>query len=182
MERERLARAVGALRLPAQGAAEQPRSRGWSATTAWLGRTVAVWHGDVPRLGQAADPARPARLPADDARVARGDARQRSVDHDRLFAGLRAVVVDEVHAFAGDDRGWHLLAVAGAAQPARRAATPADRPVGHRRQPSRSCWPGCRGSAGGHRPAVGRRAGRGREPPTARSSSTTSAPSTTPPR
>ncbi len=24
---------------------------------------------------------------------------------------LRAVVVDEVHAFAGDDRGWHLLAV-----------------------------------------------------------------------
>jgi ATP-dependent Lhr-like helicase len=28
-----------------------------------------------------------------------------------LFGGLRAVVVDEVHAFAGDDRGWHLLAV-----------------------------------------------------------------------
>ena len=24
---------------------------------------------------------------------------------------LRAVVIDEVHAFAGDDRGWHLLAV-----------------------------------------------------------------------
>src|SRR5664279_5170908 len=29
----------------------------------------------------------------------------------QLFGGLRAVVVDEVHAFAGDDRGWHLLAV-----------------------------------------------------------------------
>jgi ATP-dependent Lhr-like helicase len=28
-----------------------------------------------------------------------------------LFADLRAVVVDEVHAFASDDRGWHLLAV-----------------------------------------------------------------------
>jgi ATP-dependent Lhr-like helicase len=28
-----------------------------------------------------------------------------------LFADLRAIVVDEVHAFAGDDRGWHLLAV-----------------------------------------------------------------------
>ena len=28
-----------------------------------------------------------------------------------LFADLRTVVVDEVHAFAGDDRGWHLLAV-----------------------------------------------------------------------
>ena len=33
------------------------------------------------------------------------------VDHDRLFAGLRAVVVDEVHAFGADDRGWHLLAI-----------------------------------------------------------------------
>ena len=28
-----------------------------------------------------------------------------------MFGDLRAVVVDEVHAFAGDDRGWHLLAV-----------------------------------------------------------------------
>ena len=34
-----------------------------------------------------------------------------NVDHYRLFGPLRAVVIDEVHAFAGDDRGWHLLAV-----------------------------------------------------------------------
>jgi len=34
-----------------------------------------------------------------------------SVDHERLFAGLRAVIVDEVHAFGIGDRGWHLLAV-----------------------------------------------------------------------
>lgn len=27
------------------------------------------------------------------------------------FANVRAIIVDEVHAFAGDDRGWHLLAV-----------------------------------------------------------------------
>ena len=33
------------------------------------------------------------------------------VEHGALFAGVRAIVVDEVHAFAGDDRGWHLLAV-----------------------------------------------------------------------
>ena len=33
------------------------------------------------------------------------------VEHRALFTGLRAIVVDEVHAFAGDDRGWHLLAV-----------------------------------------------------------------------
>jgi len=28
-----------------------------------------------------------------------------------LFRGIHAAVVDELHAFAGDDRGWHLLAV-----------------------------------------------------------------------
>ncbi len=28
-----------------------------------------------------------------------------------LFADLHTVVVVEVHAFAGDDRGWHLLAL-----------------------------------------------------------------------
>jgi ATP-dependent Lhr-like helicase len=33
------------------------------------------------------------------------------VDARVLFSGLRAGVVDEVHPFAGDDRGWHLLAV-----------------------------------------------------------------------
>ena len=35
----------------------------------------------------------------------------RKVAAHELFADLRAVVIDEVHAFAGDDRGWHLLAV-----------------------------------------------------------------------
>jgi ATP-dependent Lhr-like helicase len=24
---------------------------------------------------------------------------------------VRAIVIDEIHAFAGDDRGWHLLAI-----------------------------------------------------------------------
>jgi ATP-dependent Lhr-like helicase len=29
----------------------------------------------------------------------------------RAFGGVRVAIVDEIHAFAGDDRGWHLLAV-----------------------------------------------------------------------
>jgi ATP-dependent Lhr-like helicase len=28
-----------------------------------------------------------------------------------MLRGVRAVIIDEIHAFAGDDRGWHLLAV-----------------------------------------------------------------------
>ncbi len=34
-----------------------------------------------------------------------------NVDHPRLFTGLLAVIVDEVHPFGSGDRGWHLLAV-----------------------------------------------------------------------
>ena len=30
------------------------------------------------------------------------------INHATLFGGLRTLVVDELHAFAGDDRGWHL--------------------------------------------------------------------------
>jgi ATP-dependent Lhr-like helicase len=33
------------------------------------------------------------------------------VDHRSLFANLKMVIVDEIHSFAGDDRGWHLLSV-----------------------------------------------------------------------
>jgi ATP-dependent Lhr-like helicase len=33
------------------------------------------------------------------------------VEHRQFLGDLRAVVVDEDHALAGDDRGWHLLAV-----------------------------------------------------------------------
>ncbi|SFP73069.1 ATP-dependent helicase Lhr and Lhr-like helicase [Amycolatopsis arida] len=46
-----------------------------------------------------------------------------NVEHTAFFAGLRAIVVDEVHAFAGDDRGWHLLAVL------ERLTTVAGRPI-----------------------------------------------------
>lgn len=35
----------------------------------------------------------------------------RHTDRSYFFGALRAVIIDEVHAFAGDDRGWHLLAV-----------------------------------------------------------------------
>lgn len=33
------------------------------------------------------------------------------IDHHQFFMNVRVVVIDELHAFAGDDRGWHLLSV-----------------------------------------------------------------------
>jgi ATP-dependent Lhr-like helicase len=34
-----------------------------------------------------------------------------NVDARSLFRNLQVAIIDEIHAFAGDDRGWHLLAV-----------------------------------------------------------------------
>lgn len=78
---------------------------------AWLGRSAALWHGDV---GQSAR-ARVLRERPDILLTTPESVEamlvSAKVDPRVLFSGLRAVVVDEVHAFAGDDRGWHLLAV-----------------------------------------------------------------------
>lgn len=79
--------------------------------TAWLGRTTALWHGDV-------GPSERRRILAErpDVLLTTPESLEamlvsRRVDHRRLFVGLRAVVIDELHSFAGSDRGWHLLAV-----------------------------------------------------------------------
>ncbi|KAF4405373.1 DEAD/DEAH box helicase [Streptomyces lycii] len=77
----------------------------------WLGRTAELWHGDITT-------ARRRRILAGrpDILLTTPESLESMlvsahVDHRAFFSGLHAVVVDEVHAFAGDDRGWHLLAV-----------------------------------------------------------------------
>lgn len=77
----------------------------------WAGRRAALWHGDVTSGVRA----RLLRDPPDVLLTTPESLESMlvsvNVDHYRLFGPLQAVVVDEVHAFAGDDRGWHLLAV-----------------------------------------------------------------------
>ncbi|WP_343450077.1 DEAD/DEAH box helicase [Micromonospora oryzae] len=78
---------------------------------AWLGRTAALWHGDVHTAAR-----RAVLWQRPDILLTTPESLEAmlvsvNVDHRGFLAGLRAVVVDEVHAFAGDDRGWHLLAV-----------------------------------------------------------------------
>ncbi|MEV6814892.1 DEAD/DEAH box helicase [Micromonospora sp. NPDC051296] len=77
----------------------------------WLGRRAALWHGDV-TMGQR----RKILRKRPDALLTTPESLESmlvsaAVDHQEFFRHLRAIVVDEVHAFAGDDRGWHLLAV-----------------------------------------------------------------------
>ncbi len=76
-----------------------------------LGRRVGLWHGDI-------SPSRKAKMAGDPPDILLTTPESLEVmlvstriDHWRLFADLRCVIIDEVHAFAGDDRGWHLLYV-----------------------------------------------------------------------
>jgi ATP-dependent helicase Lhr and Lhr-like helicase len=77
----------------------------------WVGRSCAVWHGDI------LDSARKAIIrDIPDCLLTTPESLEAilvstRIDHRRLFASTRAVVIDEVHAFAGDDRGWHALSV-----------------------------------------------------------------------
>lgn len=82
-----------------------------STYAGWVGRRVGLWHGDVAsgeRNRILRDPPEVLLTTPESLEAMLVSTR---VDHEQLFAGLRAVVVDELHAFAGDDRGWHLLAV-----------------------------------------------------------------------
>lgn len=77
----------------------------------FVGRRVAVWHGDVPDGARRAILREPPDLLVTTPESIEVMLTSRRIDHSQLFADLQAVVVDEIHAFAGDDRGWHLRAV-----------------------------------------------------------------------
>ena len=77
----------------------------------WLGRRVAVWHGDITASARQRILREPPDVLLTTPESLEAMLISLKVEHGRLFTDLRAVVVDEVHAFAGDDRGWHLLAV-----------------------------------------------------------------------
>jgi len=76
-----------------------------------LGRRAALWHGDITDskkkkiLGDSPD----CLLTTPESLEVMLTSKR--VDHKVLFQDVRVVIIDEIHAFAGDDRGWHLLAV-----------------------------------------------------------------------
>lgn len=76
-----------------------------------LGRTSDLWHGDVKqsaRKGIQRDPPDCLLTTPESLEVMLVS---KNVDAQSLLSNLRVVIIDEIHAFAGDDRGWHLLAV-----------------------------------------------------------------------
>jgi ATP-dependent Lhr-like helicase len=76
-----------------------------------IGRRSTLWHGDIKQATRR----RILREPPDCLLTTPESLEvmlvSPSIDSRSLLANVRLVIVDEIHAFAGDDRGWHLLAV-----------------------------------------------------------------------
>lgn len=76
-----------------------------------LGRRVALWHGDVSASRKAKIVAEPPDILLTTPESLEAMLVSSRIDHRWLLGQVRSVIVDEVHAFAGDDRGWHLLSL-----------------------------------------------------------------------
>lgn len=77
----------------------------------FTGHRVGLWHGDVgdaERRRLVTDPPDVLLTTPESLEAILISTR---VDAGGFFQRLRTVIVDEVHSFASDDRGWHLLAV-----------------------------------------------------------------------
>jgi len=76
-----------------------------------VGATAFKWHGDVPQAARSRFLAEPAHILMTTPESLEVMLISPKIDKARLFAGLRFVVIDEIHNFAAGDRGAHLLAV-----------------------------------------------------------------------
>lgn len=88
----------------------EPRLDGYAR---WLGRRARVWHGDTTasaRRSILVDPPDILLTTPESLEAMLVSAR---FDPHTALASVRAVVVDEIHAFAGDDRGVHLRSLLG---------------------------------------------------------------------
>ena len=76
-----------------------------------VGLEAFKWHGDVSASRKGRFRAEPAHLLMTTPESLEVMLISAKTDASRLFAGLQTVIIDEVHAFAGDDRGAHLVSI-----------------------------------------------------------------------
>jgi ATP-dependent helicase Lhr and Lhr-like helicase len=76
-----------------------------------VGRRAALWHGDTPQGERKRILAEPPDLLLTTPESLEVMLVSTKIDHHQFFKNIKVVVIDELHAFAGDDRGWHLLSV-----------------------------------------------------------------------
>ena len=76
-----------------------------------VGRRCGLWHGDVSQAVKSRTLAEPPDILLTTPESLEALLISNRTDKPHFFGSAKVVVVDEIHAFAGDDRGWHLLAV-----------------------------------------------------------------------
>lgn len=74
-----------------------------------LGRRSALWHGDVKTAVRKRVVSDPPDCLLTTPESMEAILVSSTINAHELFRQLKVIIVDEVHAFAGDDRGWHLL-------------------------------------------------------------------------
>jgi ATP-dependent Lhr-like helicase len=80
---------------------------GWYASL--IGRTCALWHGDVSQADKSAVLRNPPDILLTTPESLEAMLVSTRVNKAALFSRIQFVVADELHAFGADDRGWHLL-------------------------------------------------------------------------
>ncbi len=82
-----------------------------------VGRTARLWHGDVTQADKASVLRDPPDVLLTTPESIEAMLISTRVNRAALFGRVRFVICDELHAFAGDDRGWHLRSVLSRAAP-----------------------------------------------------------------
>ena len=80
---------------------------GWY--TSLIGRTCALWHGDVSQADKSAVLRDPPDVLLTTPESLEAMLVSTRVNKASLFSRIVFVIADELHAFGADDRGWHLL-------------------------------------------------------------------------
>lgn len=83
----------------------EPRLRHYSSL---LGCNVGIWHGDIANSTKQRLLKSPPHLLLTTPESLEGMLISTDERRRNLLLGIRVVVVDEMHAFCGDDRGWHI--------------------------------------------------------------------------
>lgn len=76
-----------------------------------VGRRVTVWHGDVSQSHKSHAIKDAPDILLTTPESLEGMLVSTRIDRKAWFGNLRVVIADELHAFAADDRGWHMRAV-----------------------------------------------------------------------